>query len=95
VTSACRFFTPGASGGKVPEFNQFARGNGGYNTDWNNVAPNVGVAWRPRVESGWLRALLGDPEQATIRAGYSVAYERQGSPSSPACSARIPAARSA
>ena len=76
--SACQFFTPGASGGKVPEFHQFTTGNSGYNTDWNNVAPNVGVAWRPRVETGWLRTLLGDPEQATVRAGYSVAYERQG-----------------
>lgn len=76
--SACRFNTPSASSGKVPVFSQFARGNGGYNTDWNNVAPNIGIAWRPRVESGWLRTLLGDPEQATIRGGYSVAYERQG-----------------
>ena len=59
-------------------FSQFAKGNGGYNTDWNNVAPNVGVAWRPHVEHGWLHTLLGDPEQATIRGGYSVAYERQG-----------------
>ena len=50
----------------------------GYNTDWNNFAPNVGVAWRPNVEQGWLRALLGDPEQATLRGGYSVAYDRQG-----------------
>ena len=76
--SSCNFFKPGASGGKVPEFEKFASGNGGYNTDWNNVAPNVGVAWRPHVQSGWLRTLLGDPEQATIRGGYSVAYERQG-----------------
>jgi len=36
------------------------------------------VAWRPNVQSGWLRTLLGDPEQATIRGGYSTAYERQG-----------------
>jgi hypothetical protein len=76
--SSCNFFKPGASGGKVPVFSKFASGNGGYNTDWNNVAPNVGVAWRPHVERGWLRKLLGDPEQATIRGGYSVAYERQG-----------------
>ena len=76
--NACNFFEPGSSGGKVPVFSQFASGNGGYNTDWNNVAPNVGVAWRPNVQTGWLRALLGDPEQATIRGGYSVAYERQG-----------------
>ena len=54
------------------------RGSRGYNTDWNNFAPNVGVAWRPNVEQGWLRTLLGDPEQATLRGGYSVAYDRQG-----------------
>ena len=24
-------------------------GSRGYNTDWNNIAPNVGVAWRPNV----------------------------------------------
>ena len=60
------------------EFAQFTSGTNGYNTDWNNVAPNVGVAWRPNVQSGFLRTLLGDPEQATLRGGYSVAYERQG-----------------
>jgi hypothetical protein len=76
--SSCNFYQPGAGGGKVPVFSQFTSGNSGYNTDWNNVAPNVGVAWRPHVQSGWLRRLLGDPEQATIRGGYSVAYERQG-----------------
>jgi hypothetical protein len=78
VFSACNFFSPGASGGVVPEYLQYTTGTRGWNTDWNNVAPNVGVAWRPNVQSGWLRSLLGDPEQATIRGGYSVAYERQG-----------------
>jgi hypothetical protein len=76
--NSCNFYEPGASGGKVPVFSQFESGNGGYKTDWNNVAPNVGVAWRPNVQHGWLRRLLGDPEHATIRGGYSVAYERQG-----------------
>jgi hypothetical protein len=46
--------------------------------DWNNFAPNVGVAWRPNVQSGFMRKFLGDPEQATLRGGYSVQYERQG-----------------
>ena len=32
----------------------------------------------PMSPVGWLRTLLGDPEQATLRGGYSVAYERQG-----------------
>ena len=74
----CNFYAPGATGGKFPEFSQFKKGNLGYDTDWNNIAPNVGVAWRPNVQGGWLRGLLGDPDQATLRAGYSIAYERQG-----------------
>ncbi len=62
----------------MPQFDQLTKGTLGYHTDWNNVAPKS--AWRggPSVESGFLRTLLGDPEQATLRAGYSVAYERQG-----------------
>jgi hypothetical protein len=74
----CRFNQPGASGGKTPVFSQFTEGSRGYNTDWNNFAPNVSVAWRPNVQGGWLRTLLGDPDQATLRAGISVAYDRQG-----------------
>jgi hypothetical protein len=74
----CRFYQPGPGGGKVPEFAQFTRGTRGYNTDWNNVAPKIGVAWRPNVKGGFLRTLLGDPDQATLRAGYSLDYERQG-----------------
>jgi hypothetical protein len=75
----CNFLSPGASGGKAsPEFVQLTRGTQGYDTDWNNLAPTLGVAWRPNVQDGWLRTLLGDPEQATLRGGYSIAYERQG-----------------
>jgi hypothetical protein len=75
----CRFFQPGAAGGKnPPTFVQYDKGNLGWKTDWNNVAPNIGVAWRPNVQSGWLRTLLGDPDQATLRAGYSVNYAREG-----------------
>jgi hypothetical protein len=78
IYNACNFYAPASGGGKVPEFSQFKKGSLGYNTDWNNFAPNVGIAWRPQIEGGWLRVLLGDPEQATLRGGYSVAYDRQG-----------------
>jgi hypothetical protein len=78
IYSKCNFNQPNASGGRTPEFIQLTRGTQGYSTDWNNVAPNVGIAWRPNVQDGFLRTLLGDPEQATLRAGYSIAYERQG-----------------
>jgi hypothetical protein len=74
----CNFFVPGSSGGKVPVFNRLTKGTLGYRTDWNNVAPSFGVAWRPNVQKGWLRTLLGNPEQATVRGGYTRAFERQG-----------------
>ena len=70
-------FQPGnlaGGAGFVPSYTAFTPGTSGYKTDWNNVAPNVGVAWRPNVQSGFLRRLLGDPDQATVRAGYAVSY---------------------
>ena len=74
----CNLFSPGATGGIKPTFTQFKAGTTAYKTDWNNAAPNVGLAWRPNVQGGVLRTLLGDPEQATLRGGYSVAYTRYG-----------------
>jgi hypothetical protein len=76
--SKCRFLTPNASGGAVPQYIQLHKGTEGYKTDLNNFAPSASVAWRPDVQGGVMRAILGDPNQATVRAGYSEAYERQG-----------------
>jgi hypothetical protein len=78
ANGACNFFQPGTSGGVYPQFVQYANGVHGYDVDYNNVAPNVGIAWRPNAQTGFWRALLGDPEQATLRAGYSVNYAREG-----------------
>ena len=76
--SRCNFLQPGAAGGSAPEYILLEEGSQGYKMDRNNFAPSASVAWRPDVESGFLRTLLGDPNQATLRAGYSEAYERQG-----------------
>ena len=73
----CNFFQPGALNGISPTYVQYNSGNPGYDTDWNNFAPNVGAAWRPNVQDGWLRKLLGDPDQATIRGGFALAYTRE------------------
>ncbi|MDA0191128.1 MAG: EAL domain-containing protein, partial [Proteobacteria bacterium] len=75
----CNFLKPGVQSGKaIPEFHQLTSGTNGYNVDKNNLAPSVSVAWRPNVQTGVLRAILGNPDQATIRAGWSVAYSRHG-----------------
>ena len=81
------------SRGSIPEFHQLTGGRSGYNTDWNNFAPSAQIAWRPNVQSGFMRTLLGDPEQATFRAGYSAGYERQGMAVFTGVSAPIRAAR--
>jgi hypothetical protein len=74
----CQFFQPGVTPGVTPEYVALTSGTRGYNTDWNNVAPTIGAAWRPNVQRGFLRKLFGDPEQATLRVGYALSYERQG-----------------
>jgi hypothetical protein len=76
----CNLFNPGVfnPGGRTPVYELYNAGKPGYNTDYNNVAPNVGVAWQPNVQNGWLRTILGDPAQATIRASYGVSYNSDG-----------------
>jgi hypothetical protein len=74
----CNFNSRAQANLTAPEFIQLNKNTKGYDSDWNNVAPNVSLAWRPNVQSGFMRTILGDPEQATLRGGYSVSYERQG-----------------
>ena len=75
----CNIFNPGVlnNPNSRPEFYQYTANEKGYNTDLNNVAPNIGAAWRPNVQDGFLRTLFGDPEVATLSAGYSRSYNRE------------------
>jgi hypothetical protein len=75
----CNMFNPGdiRNPTSTPEYIQYSAKSKGYNTDYNNFAPNVGIAWRPNVQDGWLRALLGNPELATINGGYTRSYNRE------------------
>ena len=74
----CNIFDPRAqSGTLIPAYDHFDVGIPAHKTNWFDFAPNVGVAWRPNVQSGWLKALLGDPEQAVVRAGYALSYNQE------------------
>jgi hypothetical protein len=75
--SKCAFFSR-QNAGVTPQFVQYTSGTAGYSTDWNNIGPSVSMAWRPNVQDGFLRRILGDPEVATVRVGYSESFERQG-----------------
>jgi hypothetical protein len=63
-------------GKQVPEFNELKKGTHGYKVDYKQFSPNIGIAWRPNVQSGFLRTILGDPEQATVRAGFSIGFNQ-------------------
>ena len=72
---ACNMFDPTAKSGKaVPTYIPYEVGNESYKTNWTNLGYNVGFAWRPNVQDGFLRSVLGNPDQATVRAGYSMTY---------------------
>ena len=78
VSGAGNLFQPGASGGRVPQFTQFEAGTPAYDTDWSNFGPSLGIAYSPNWNHGLLRRLFGDGGQSVIRAGYSVAFVREG-----------------
>ncbi|HEX8071826.1 MAG TPA: TonB-dependent receptor [Pyrinomonadaceae bacterium] len=72
-------FNPGVSPGATPtQFVQYKQGDKIYQTDWNNFAPSVGFAYSPDWKSGIMHRLLGDAGQSVLRAGYSLAYVREG-----------------
>lgn len=71
----CNMFQTAIRTGKAqPTYIRYDVGNESYKTNWKNLGYNVGFAWRPNVQDGFLRSILGDPEQATVRAGYSMTY---------------------
>ncbi len=45
-----------------------------YKTDYNNFAPNIGVAYTPNFESGFGKFLFGSEGKTVIRGGYSHIY---------------------
>jgi hypothetical protein len=75
----CNMFKPGQFGNPTigaPVYILYTKDNKGYNTDLNNLGPVVGVSWRPNVQSGWLRTVLGDPEVATVNSGFTRSFVR-------------------
>ena len=75
----CNLFQPGVTPGKRPEFVNFGEGVKGYNTDYDNIAPSVGMAWTLGGGTGALSRLLGSSSGDTVlRAGYSRSFNRNG-----------------
>ena len=79
ANGTCNLFQPGVMPGRIPQFVQFNKGEGAYETDRNNFAPSLGFAWTLGGNRGLLGALVGREEgDSVLRGGYTLAYERPG-----------------
>jgi hypothetical protein len=79
VSGVGNLFQPGVMSGRQPQFVQFTKGEGAYNTDRNNFAPSLGVAWTLGGHNGLLGGMLGRQEgDSVLRGGYALAYDRPG-----------------
>ena len=52
---------------------------GFYDWDKNNFAPRFAIAYSPRFENKFLKGVFGGEGKSSIRAGFSLAYDRVGS----------------
>ena len=78
TTSACNLFKAGVTPGSAPKLRNLAKGEKAFNTDWNNIAPSIGVNWTPSVDSGFLKTLLGEQGDTAFKAGFARAFNRNG-----------------
>ena len=79
TAATCNLFAPTLTPpGIVPSFQNLGEGVSAYETDWNNLAPSVGVNWTPSAESGLFRTLLGQQGDTSFSAGWSRSFERHG-----------------
>jgi hypothetical protein len=74
----CNLFRPGTLTGRRPQFVQFGEGAHAFKTDFNNLAPSIGVNWSPVVERGAMRRILGEPGGFVVRGGFTRTYSRHG-----------------
>lgn len=78
VSGRGNIFKPGTLTGRVPQVTAVSPDDRPYDRDWNNVGPSLGLAWSPNFDGGPMRLLFGEGGQSVFRAGYSIAFNREG-----------------
>jgi len=67
---------------KLVQFDLAGPANGGkkgyYDWDLHNFGPRLAFAYSPRPHSGLFKSLFGEGDKTTIRAGFSIVYDRIG-----------------
>lgn len=76
VTGEGNLFKPGTLNGSAPQLQQYVKGTKAYKTDWDNLAPSVGVVWTASAGDGFLSKILS--REPVFRGGYSMSYEAPG-----------------
>src|SRR4029077_15544824 len=75
--SSCNLFQPGVLTGKHPQFINYGKGVDPFHPDKNNIAPSLGMTWRPTFDKGFLHKIAGQDGDTVLFGSYAMAYERQ------------------
>jgi len=80
VSGVGNVFKPGTLTGVKPGFVRYPEGTYAYNTDTNNFAPSLGLAWQvPAQNHAITRWLLGTADgDSVLRGGAAMAFQRPG-----------------
>jgi Carboxypeptidase regulatory-like domain len=78
VSGVGNLFHPGTTAGNPNTQLVNDAGRSWYNRYLKAFAPSVGVAWQPNTDNAMLHHLLGAPGKTVLRAGFSIAYSREG-----------------
>ena len=78
VSGPGNLFHPGSTGGNANAVFVNDAGKSWYNPYFKAFAPSVGVAYQPGWDNGMIRHILGAPGKTVLRAGFSIAYDREG-----------------
>jgi hypothetical protein len=80
VGTGCNIFkATNDTTGRRPSYSNLTAKTRIHETDWNNIAPSVGVNWTPRFpDNSFLHAIFGEPTDTSFSGGFSRAFERHG-----------------
>ena len=78
ISGVGNLFKPGTLTGKIPQYQNLTANTQPYNTDWNNLAPSLGITYRPSADKGLFQKILGHEGDTVLSAAYSLSYNRGG-----------------
>jgi len=76
ASGGCNLFSPGTLTGSQPQLVNYTKDTPAFKTDYNNIAPSLGMTWRPSRDSGMLGKVFGMEGDTVLFASYAMSYER-------------------